>query len=78
MIVLGLVEKIALFPDSYNTLKVEKDQRQSMLGICVIQKEKKELLINAVLEVKCPCLKCQCNHLPSINGLYKCQICGGR
>lgn len=60
-----------------STQKVEKDQRQSMLGICIIQKEKK-LLINAVLEVKCPCSKYQCNHLHSINGLYKCQICQGR
>lgn len=58
--------------------KVEKDQRQSMLGICIIKKGKKELLINAVLEDKCPCSKCQLNYLHSINGLYKCQVCQGR
>lgn len=73
-----LLKKIASVPHSCNTQKVEKDQRQSMLGICIIPKEKKELLINTVLEVKCPCLKCQCNHLHNINGLYKCQVCGGR
>lgn len=43
LIVLGLVEKIASLPYSYNTQKVEKDQRQSMLGICIILKEKRAI-----------------------------------